>query len=341
MTLHSSTHLSANIRGVNLGGWLILEKWMTPSVFRGTNAVDEYTFMQTEDAASKIQAHRLSFITEEDFKWLAENGVNAVRLPVGYWVLEDSGPYINAAQYLDFAVDMCEKYDLKLLIDFHGAQGSQNGRDHSGRIGESNWYKERLNQTRSIEVLENLARRYYDRSCVWGYQLLNEPKIGLIQWKLRRYYRQAYWRMIEVARPGTNIIFHDGFTTLMLSGAIRRTKSYPVIIDRHWYHFLQAFRYWLSIDWYFKKLNLSKYHLRIIRRTQPLIIGEWSGVIDGKVVKKLPKSQRNPVQYRHIKEQMELYDNETDGWFYWSYKTESDDLWNFRSLVEKGFINLN
>ena len=32
------------IRGVNLGGWLVLEKWMTPSLFEGLNATDETSF---------------------------------------------------------------------------------------------------------------------------------------------------------------------------------------------------------------------------------------------------------------------------------------------------------
>lgn len=331
----------SKIRGVNLGGWLILEKWMTPSVFADLDAIDEYTFMQTPGAIDKIQAHRSTFITEEDFKWLAENGVNAVRLPVGYWVLEDSGPYVGAVQYLDFAVDMCEKYDLRLLIDFHGAPGSQNGNDHSGRIGEALWHKERLHQTKSIEVLEQLAQRYYDREIVWGLQILNEPKPGVIQWRLRRYYRQAYRRLIEVARPGTNIIFHDGFTTFLMSGALRRANNFPVIIDRHWYHFLQILRGVMPLDWYFSKLRLTKYYYRIIRRTQPLIIGEWSGVIDYTVAKDMSDSDRKQAERRHIAEQLKLYDKETDGWFYWSYKTEKADLWNFRSLVEKGIIQLD
>lgn len=34
------------IKGVNLGGWLLLERWMSPSLFAGTDAVDEYTLMQ-------------------------------------------------------------------------------------------------------------------------------------------------------------------------------------------------------------------------------------------------------------------------------------------------------
>ena len=48
---------------------------MTPSLFAGTGAIDEYTFMQTPGAAKKIDEHRRTFITESDFKWLAEHGV--------------------------------------------------------------------------------------------------------------------------------------------------------------------------------------------------------------------------------------------------------------------------
>lgn len=30
------------IKGVNLGNWLVLEKWMNPTLFDGTTADDEY-----------------------------------------------------------------------------------------------------------------------------------------------------------------------------------------------------------------------------------------------------------------------------------------------------------
>ena len=30
------------IKGVNLGNWLVLEKWMSPALFDGTTAEDEY-----------------------------------------------------------------------------------------------------------------------------------------------------------------------------------------------------------------------------------------------------------------------------------------------------------
>lgn len=30
------------INGVNLGNWLVMEKWMSPALFDGTTAEDEY-----------------------------------------------------------------------------------------------------------------------------------------------------------------------------------------------------------------------------------------------------------------------------------------------------------
>ena len=40
---------SPAIPGVNLGGWLVLERWMTPSVFAGTDATNEYELSKTTD----------------------------------------------------------------------------------------------------------------------------------------------------------------------------------------------------------------------------------------------------------------------------------------------------
>ena len=55
------------LRGANLGGWLVLEKWMTPALFADSDAVDECTFMQTEHAIEKLTRHRDTFVTEDDW----------------------------------------------------------------------------------------------------------------------------------------------------------------------------------------------------------------------------------------------------------------------------------
>ena len=45
---------------------------------------------QTDRLRAAILDHRSSFVTEADFAAMAAGGVNAVRLPVGYWALEMS-----------------------------------------------------------------------------------------------------------------------------------------------------------------------------------------------------------------------------------------------------------
>lgn len=64
-------------RGVNIGGWLILEKWMNPDVFSGTEATDQWTFDSTPDALSRLTSHWNTWFTESDVQWLRGVGVNA------------------------------------------------------------------------------------------------------------------------------------------------------------------------------------------------------------------------------------------------------------------------
>ena len=43
------------VKGVNLGNWLVLEKWMSPSLFEGTTAEDEYYLPSRSIVLSTLQ----------------------------------------------------------------------------------------------------------------------------------------------------------------------------------------------------------------------------------------------------------------------------------------------
>jgi glucan 1,3-beta-glucosidase len=97
----SFSYGSQPVRGVNLGGWLVLEvcynllyiakhalifctawmqPWVTPSLFESTGnpaIVDEWTFGQYQDpniARTKLTEHWDTWITESDFKAIAAAG---------------------------------------------------------------------------------------------------------------------------------------------------------------------------------------------------------------------------------------------------------------------------
>ncbi|KAG8813125.1 exo-1,3-beta-glucanase, partial [Serendipita sp. 401] len=82
---------STKVRGVNLGGWLALEAWITPSLFDSTGnpaVIDEWTFSQYQDyntAHTKLVNHWNTFITYNDLAAIKAAGLNHVRLPIGYW----------------------------------------------------------------------------------------------------------------------------------------------------------------------------------------------------------------------------------------------------------------
>lgn len=71
---------SEKVRGVNIGGWLVLEPWITPSLFDDTGndaIVDEWTFCEMQDrgtAQSALQNHWNTFYTESDFADIAAAG---------------------------------------------------------------------------------------------------------------------------------------------------------------------------------------------------------------------------------------------------------------------------
>ena len=121
---------STKVRGVNLGGWFVLEPWIKPSMFDdwagGGGAVDEYTFCQAlgkDEAYSRLSAHWNSWITESDFSAIAAAGLNFVRIPIGYWsvIPNDGDPYVQGAyDVLGQALDWAQSAGLKVMIDLHG-----------------------------------------------------------------------------------------------------------------------------------------------------------------------------------------------------------------------------
>ena len=191
------------IRGVNLGSTFIPEKWMVPSFYAGTGASSlcELVRFNRTVAAERMRRHLDSFVTEEDFEWLAARGFNSVRVPVGYWTALGAVagiPYVPASPgeslaYLDRFFDWAEKYDVTVLLDLHGAPGSQNGMHHSGCDDSVGWNRDPLNFAFSLSAVEELVRRYAAHPSFLGIELLNEPG-WQVEWThglLVEYYTRA------------------------------------------------------------------------------------------------------------------------------------------------------
>lgn len=118
------------VRGVNLGGWFVLEPWITPSLFDewSTSQIvkDEYTYTQVlgqDEASRRLESHWYSWITESDFEQIKAAGLNHVRIPLGYWAIAPlpGDPYVQGQlPILDQAIGWARNAGLKVLIDLHG-----------------------------------------------------------------------------------------------------------------------------------------------------------------------------------------------------------------------------
>lgn len=329
---------SAKWRGVNLGGWLVLEKWMTPSLFDGTPAEDEFTLCTHlgNKAPGVMDAHRKRWITEADFAWIADRGLNTIRLPVGYWLLDADGPFLPAADYADLAFDWAAKHGLGVLLDLHGAPGSQNGWDHSGRAGELGWPTKPEYAARTADVLEALAQRFGSRSNLIGIEFMNEPRWDVPLEALKDFYPKAAARVRKhCPADRVAVVFHDGFRLDQWSDTLKEPGA---VLDTHMYQCFTDEDRARDITAHLERAAVTRrQELDAASQFHPVIVGEWSLALDPKSLTGLHGFSLDAAKRAYASAQLVSYER-TKGWFYWSYKLEQPSDWSFRHAVSRGWM---
>ncbi|KAM5545145.1 hypothetical protein V8D89_001256 [Ganoderma adspersum] len=248
------------IYGVNLGGLFVIEPFIVPSLFeQNAGTVDEWTLSQalaakgSDTLQQTIEDHYNTFITEEDIAQIAGAGLNWVRVPIPFWAIEKwdnvgVDPTTGAAVAEPFLARTCWKYILRLLgwarkygirvnLDLHTMPGSQNGYNHSGKLGTINWLSGIMglaNAERSLDYIRIFAEFISQpewRAVVPMFSMLNEPFLHDIgQSQVQSFYLKAYQMVRDITGTGEGngpmITIHDGFTGVanwagFLSGADR------------------------------------------------------------------------------------------------------------------------
>ncbi|MCL2243805.1 MAG: glycoside hydrolase family 5 protein [Treponema sp.] len=185
------------LRGLNLGGWMIQESWMCPVTGndRGWANLDTIKAMESRGwTDAQIQElfsiYQDNWITEDDFNFFMEKGVNCIRIPFWYrnfmsdesgaWINEDDGSKTKTINpgftRLDWAVKMAKNRGIYIILDFHGAAGGQS-MDHScGTLGKNELYTVSQYEDAAVKLWSAIAGRYKNESAVAAYDLLNEPQ---------------------------------------------------------------------------------------------------------------------------------------------------------------------
>lgn len=172
------------LRGANLGNWLVKEFWM---MGQGAAGIDDQCKLEAvldrrfgyAERERLFALFRDNWMTDADWDRLAAFQVNLVRIPFIHTVVEDEKRpgqlRPDAWKYLDSALAQARRRGIYVVLDLHGAAGSQGLEHHSGCAGRNLYWSTPAYQQRTLWLWRQVAARYRDRSEVAGYSLLNEP----------------------------------------------------------------------------------------------------------------------------------------------------------------------
>jgi len=257
------------IRGVNLGGWLVLEPWIKPSLFEQFDTEkmvsDQWMFCEAlgrKECRRQLEKHWDSWLLESDLEFLADAGINHVRIPVGYWLFGDiraGEPWVDGElPYLERAIRWCQKHKLHVVLDLHCAPGSQNGFDNSGRKGDVHFADAEVgkngrtvypNIQRALQFIANLTAHFSQdefKGTVVGIELVNEAFITIPIEVVKDYYLQGY-EIVKQNGDTMAVIIGDSFRFGAWNDFMFPPHYRHVWIDTHIYQLFDVAR--LQMTW--------------------------------------------------------------------------------------------
>ncbi|TKV94074.1 hypothetical protein SEVIR_9G270200v4 [Setaria viridis] len=319
-----------------------------PSVFLVNNVGNLYGEYQICNgygiarATQVLRSHWDTFITEDDFKFIALCGLNAVRIPVGWWIASDPNPPLpfvgGSLQALDNAFRWARNYNIGVIVDLHAAPGSQNPYDHSAtRDGSQEWGTTDANIAQTVQVIEFLVSRYANNTALLAVELLNEPLApGTTLPSLTKYYQDGY-NAVRRYTPTAYVIMSNRLQIADQKELLQFASGFPgAVLDVHYYNLFDSKFENLTVEQNidFVRNNRSADLATITNQNgRPLtFVGEWSAAwgVQG----------ANPTDYqRFARVQQDVYGNATFGWAYWTLQNVNA-VWNMTFMIQNGIITL-
>jgi aryl-phospho-beta-D-glucosidase BglC (GH1 family) len=182
----NATGAAVQLKGLNLGGWFIMEKWMCP--LDSGSLPDTYSVITNLDhrfgvaiEQSLIRTYQTNWITTADLNNLTNAGFNCVRMPV-WWGnfysitnTTSTGWRADAFAVLDWLVTNCASRGIYVVIDMHGVVGGQSTSDSTGQQNQNQYWTSSTDQSETAYLWTQIAAHYKGNSAVAGYDLINEP----------------------------------------------------------------------------------------------------------------------------------------------------------------------
>jgi endoglucanase len=306
---------AVRLKGVNIGGWLNMENFVT-GYAAGESMMRAAVLRVLGQEKYNLFFEQLlsSFYADADAAFLAETGLNCVRIPVNYRHLEsDAKPFEiieDGFRHLDRAIAAGGAHGVYSIIDLHALPGSQNQHWHSDNATHrALFWEHRHFQDRVVHLWEAIADRYKGNVWVAGYNLMNEPAD-----ESRAVVGPLYSRLAAAIRAvdPDHMLFLDGNTYSTefdvfdepLDNAVYTLHDYvPAGLGRggHYPGAAAAEQKFLERSAYARKTGT------------PLYVGEFAPIYTG-------DPSVDAVRRQILDDQLELYRRYDAGFATWMYK---------------------
>lgn len=304
------------LRGVNAGGWLVMESWMTL-----TNAPSQLEAFETLDARfgkekreELFSVYEDNYFTESDFDNIKSLGMNVIRLPFAWWnIITDDGMLKeNAFERIDWFVNECAEREIYVILDLHAAPGSQNGNDHSGDITGAKLWDDEEYMARTQMIWEETARHFKGNPAVAAYDLLNEPggklnSTGITQWE---YFDRLYKAVRAIDKE--HIIMMESCWD---PEDLPSPDKYGWENVSYQYHF---YKWNADNDYWAQKLfsDVKIHKINEVNHPVPEFVGEFTLF-------------QNIDAWKYA---LETYSNAGLGWTIWTYKVTGNSTWGLYNV---------
>jgi len=252
------------------------------------------------------------------------------------------------------------------MIDLHGAPGSQNGFDNSGRRGAVGWTQgDTIAQTKA--ALQKLQDDFANHPAVAAIELLNEPMGPSLNMDTVRQFMSDSYSSLQ----GTNVAvaFHDAFQGVGAWNSWGGGMS-NLLLDTHHYEVFDSGVLQLSPQDHVS--NACAFGNQLAGSNKWAIAGEFTGAMtdcakwlngrgvgarydgsfnfngqgssfigscDGQVSNTTADMPNRDAVKNFIGAQMVAFERAA-GWIFWTWRTESAPQWSFKDLADAGLIDL-
>ena len=315
------------LKGANLGAWLVREDWLNPDhipeevlakeKYDGEMVYDKLTErFGKEKAQELLEIFYENWITEWDLDNIKALGFNCVRVPFWYrnFYYDDKGDKILDENgewdfsILDWVVEECSKRELYVILDMHGAVGSQSDAPHSGRGFEGYQLYEKSERGEkyrelTIELWKAIASRFNGNPAVAMYDLLNEPMCDVQCSEIERRINNEW--MYGLLYDAVREVDNDHIITMEV---IWTALALPHPELKGWKNVVYQVHFYNNSDFIFTFFCLLT---KLYFPTVPMLMGEFY-----------------PHKKTTWKNSFKTMENLNFSWMLWTYKATGHGMWS-------------